>query len=156
MKKFIIFTLLIAGLWLNAPAYWPTTVEQQLEVSVIQSPPLWQSDFGERAIPMSNGRTFMIWHLDQYNSFLWIMYQIVDGYGEFQFMENQFLVDTVINCFAYETISDGEGGAVVLFRNIPEDSGAFVAIQRIDSLGNKVWGDTGRIVAWYPELTTRI
>ena len=133
-----------------APAYWPTTVEQQLEVSV---DPIWDSDFKERTIPMTNGRTFMIWNFKQ-ATYRRIKYQIVDGYGEFQFSEDQYLLDTTYNYYACETISDGAGGAVVLFYNIPEDSGAFVAIQRIDSLGNKVWGDTGRIVAWYPELTT--
>ena len=115
MKRIIYAIFCIILLISAAPAYWPTTVEQQL---ILREDPVLWSDIRERSIPMTGGRTMFIWNDDQPPNPGWIMYQIVDGYGEFQYAEHQILYNLPM-CASQEAISDGAGGCVVLISKSP-------------------------------------
>jgi hypothetical protein len=47
----------------------------------------------------------------------------------------------------YKAISDGENGAIILFLTGVQDIEQVLCIQRLDSWGNKLWGDSGIVAA---------
>lgn len=145
----IIITLTITQS--DAPAQWPTTRNENL---VIREDPLIESNAHEKAIPLNNQKTLFVWNETSGIDNSETMYQIVDCYGEFLSPEPILLIENPTELYStQDAISDGEGGAIVLLNNDPADSGAYIWMQRIDEYGNKLWGDTGRVVVYYPDLT---
>ena len=81
----------------------------------------------------------------------YMLYNIVTPQGEYLFTEHQYFDSTDIYLME-EAVSDGNGGAVIVFRNYFSDTdNAYIYLQHLDSLGNKLWGSPGRLVAFQPD-----
>ncbi len=128
---------LILLLPVPAPALWPTTVRENLPVA---ADPADQERYPS-AIPYGNGRTFVAFGSGQSpytNGF-----QIITRYGGWEFSESQPLAPADPYLSPLSIISDDYGGAIAawyVLEGLPNE-GTYV--QRVDSLGNLLWGDTG-------------
>ncbi|MBC8279086.1 MAG: hypothetical protein H8E46_12705 [FCB group bacterium] len=105
--KHILILLILAciTLTLSSSAYWPTTVEENLPVSVT----LGLYEGYPDALPYPDGGTLVTWwRADIFNC-----YQIIDRYGEFVFDEPQLLSPAVSDPYIYppSLLPDGFGGA---------------------------------------------
>ena len=147
-KSITISTILLLLIIGTTPAYWPTTPEEQL---IIREDEILDSNFDERAIPYPNGNTLLLWNESlNYAYTNHIYYNIVNPYGEFLFSEH-IVLEPEQGYIMKEAVSDGEGGAVLVFRNFVDGIGdAYIYLQRLDSQGNKLWGSPGRLVAFQP------
>jgi len=115
-------------------AYWPTTVRDNLYISNGAFP---------SAIAFPGGKTLVVHRWEIGNCF-----NIIDKYGEFQFPGPQTLTPA-ISWFAYwdaKMISDGESGAIVCWSTMGGTPIEGIVTQRLDSLGNLMWGDSGKVV----------
>ena len=148
MKNFILICVILA-VTSPAAAYWPTSPQNPLPIRV--EPNTW-SNYHEMCIELAGGRTLFVWNEDSPIEDL-MLYQIIDKYGNPLFQEPAVLSpDTIISYCFDQLVSDGEGGAVAAFHdNI--GLGCHIFLQRLDSLGNKLWGDTGRVAAHEPTNT---
>jgi len=146
MKTICLVFIVLSLTASTAAAYWPTTPEEQL---IVREDDNLYSNYDERAIPYPNGKTLFLWNEgpiggDDYH----IWYNIVNPYGEYVFPEHQVLENSDIFSMK-EAVSDGAGGAVLVYNNIYTGlSDAYIYLQHLDSLGNKLWGSPGRQVAY--------
>ena len=117
-----------------ASAYWPTTLEENLAVQINSASP--------SAVGLGDGRILVASRWIGGNG-----YNIINRYGELQFPELQPLIPGVSSYVYYEAtlISDGEGGALACWDAV---SNPGIYAQRLDSLGNLMWGDSGVVI--YP------
>lgn len=143
MISLIALTLLTG----EAGAVWPTTVQDLNTIAGQES----NADGWYHSIPSVSGRTIITWD-DAIGFDYCPQYQIMDKYGNWMFEQNQDLYDRSFNVVMFEAISDDEGGAVFLSRKSVEDIGDYIYIQRIDSMGNKLWGENGILVAYEIEV----
>ena len=128
---FIIFTTIPAS------AHWPTTVREDFPFAAYPD----SSELSGRVLSLSEGRTlFTFWR--EYR----IYYNIIDKYGEFVFPQDRLLADTT-DPYLYDPkylFSDNHGGAIsVWYVPIPTILTQGIYAQRLDSLGNRLWGDQG-------------
>ena len=138
----IIFILSALLITVSARAYWPTSAQDPLPIRV---EPNLRSNINEQCVELAGGRTLIVWnecpvYVED------IYYQVVDKYGILLFQEPAMLnPDTIISYCFDQLVSDGEGGAVIAYTDLI-GLGCHIFLQRLDSLGNKLWGDTGRVV----------
>jgi hypothetical protein len=125
----------------SAQAYWPTTADQNLSVAA-------QPDTAElecQAIIFPDDATLVVFRKQWYGN----QYQIIDRYGQLKYSFPQYLTPGNPSYWVTEPhlISDGDGGAFVAWKN------AFQGIiaQRLDSLGNIMWGDSGKVISPFIE-----
>ncbi|MBL7190981.1 hypothetical protein ISS30_04740 [bacterium] len=142
MKNFILICVILA-VTSPAAAYWPTSPQNPMPIRVSSS---FYSDMIEMCVELAGGRTLFVWnegpiYVED------VYYQVVDKYGEKLFQE-PIRINPESMTIRYDfdkLVSDGAGGAVIAFHdNI--GPGCHIFLQRLDSLGNKLWGDTGRVV----------
>ena len=142
----IIFILSALLITVSARAYWPTSAQDPLPIRV---EPNLRSNINEQCVELAGGRTLIVWnecpvYVED------IYYQVVDKYGILLFQEPAMLnPDTIISYCFDQLVSDGEGGAVIAYTDLI-GLGCHIFLQRLDSLGNKLWGDTGRVVISEP------
>ena len=135
--------ILIAGY--NGFAYWPTTVEENLPVAV-------QPDTNEvwcSALPYPDGATLVI--LDK--GWIGNCYQIIDRYGQLKYPLPQPLTPGYISGYMWEphVIADGSGGAFIAWLSWGPNPVQGIIAQRLDSLGNIMWGDSGIVISPFTE-----
>ena len=135
------FTLLfIIIISLPASAYWPTTVRENLAVAA-------DPDTSERwcsALPYPASGTLVVFKKADN------VYQIIDRYGELAYPYARSLIpnNTSYNVGAPHVIPDGDGGAFIAWRSWGSNPVQGIVAQRLDSLGNLMWGDSGVVI--YP------
>ena len=127
--------LLLAAL--PAWALWPTTVRENLPIAA--TPEVYESD--PSALPLDNGRTLVLLFSAHYFS---NCYQILNRFGEAEFSELQELAPDVTDIHTGHclVIADGSGGAFAAWYIAMGPREGFYA-QRLDSQGNRLWGDAG-------------
>ena len=140
----LFFIILIS---LPARAYWPTTVEENLAVAANPD----TNEMWCRALPYPDGASLVV--LDR--GWIGNSYQIIDRYGEFKYPSMQPL--TPANCVGYQydphVIADGEGGAFIAWDSHGNNPILGIVAQRLDSLGNLMWGDSGVVIFPIEEQT---
>jgi len=135
-----------ATLWLALPApaaaYWPTTLEENLPISA--TPNVIEN--GPTAIPLTDGNTLVAFFKDD----LGICYQIVNRFGNFLFPQPQYVAPALVDSYNYwqKVVADEAGGAYVVWNRQYSMSDRGIFAQRLDSVGNRLWGDSG--VRIYP------
>ena len=136
-----ILTLLLIG---TAAAYWPITVEEDLPVSA--DPDTFELDCS--ALPFTDNSTLVVFR----QGYIGPVYQIIDRYGEKKYPFPQKLTPLGISnaVVAPKTISDeNEGAFISWYSDSPNPIG--VIAQRLDSLGNILWGDAGVLISPFDE-----
>ncbi|MCX6640947.1 MAG: T9SS type A sorting domain-containing protein [bacterium] len=136
----LLLAALLATLWaLPAQAHWPRTVAENVAIAtdpdVIEDLPC--------ALTFPNGRVLVAYHHD-YNG---IIYQIINRFGNFEFPPMTQLAPGLpqwINSGIPEVLSDEQGGAYVVWSTIGSGPDSLFGIytQHLDSLGNRLWGDS--------------
>ncbi|MBU0518283.1 hypothetical protein KJ564_05025, partial [bacterium] len=139
MKRTIIFLILTClALPLTTSAYWPVTTAENL---IIANEPDTMEVY-PNALPFSNGSVLMTYWKANY------VFQIIDRFGELEYSQapivtpgTQYSPGTYIS-FSTQMVSDSVGGAYIVYCFATgEDIGVWG--QHLDSLGNRLWGDTG-------------
>jgi hypothetical protein len=136
----LLFTLLVVPLY-PARAYWPTTFEENLPVGA--DPELWENY--NTALPCPNGNILVVFRGGNTGQ----RFQIIDHFGELVYTETQLVTpDCDIGIVGEPVVvSDGFGGALVVWKEDSASAGAGtnygIVAQRIDSLGNIIWGGQG-------------
>ena len=130
----------------TASAYWPTSLEENLVIAA--DPTLYESY--NSAHPYPDGQTLVV---------LWVetigcCYQIIDRYGEFVYPEFQSVAPGLAyNYFGIpRSWPDGEGGVIIVWDTAGGCPNPAIYAQRLDSLGNRLWGDSAVVI--YPERDT--
>ena len=120
-------------------AYWPTTVQENMYISHGSKP---------SAVQLPEGRTLVVHRGEFGNSF-----NIIDKYGEFQFPGPQTLTPAISWYYYNEAsmIPDGFNGAIVCWSSMIGSPIDGIVAQRLDSLGNLIWGDSGIVVSPFIE-----
>ncbi|MBU0519344.1 hypothetical protein KJ564_10460, partial [bacterium] len=132
-----LLTLLLCLLPVISVAQWPTTVEENLLVDSVGSEVF--------AVPFHDNGT-LVTYLDGPPG---MVYQIIDQYGQLVFPQAPQLNPAYELTYPLKKAKpDGRGGIIVslLLPNggSPDDDGIYA--QRIDSLGNVCWSDSGKRV----------
>ena len=146
MKPQNIFLLLILLSILfpfKTHAYWPTTVEENLAVAA-------DPDTSERwcsALPYPASGTLVVFKKADN------VYQIIDRYGELAYPYARSLIpnNTSYNVGAPHVIADGDGGAFIAWDSMYPNPVQGIVAQRLDSLGNLMWGDSGVVISPFVE-----
>ena len=134
---FTLFSIILISL--PASAYWPVNLYDFLPVAA-------DPDSTERncvAIPYPDGGILVAFCKGNIGQ----CYQIIDRYGELKYEDNNRLIPNLpyAGMGAQKLLEDGEGGVFVAFVSYPLNG---IYAQRLDSLGNRLWGDEG--VQIYP------
>jgi len=135
--------VVLAGLLLSAlaSAQWPTNVHDYLYVS--NNDTLWECY--PHTLPYPDNSTLAVFN------FYGIAYQIIDQYGQLLFSQPQPVTPGDIlqgNGVNMQVIDDDRGGALICWKKNPSQ-GPGNGAQRIDSLGNLLWGPIGKeILPW--------
>ena len=136
-SKFLLTAIFIAFLYSTSSAYWPVTVEENLPIA--NDPELGElycsahSSIDDKII------------VTYFTQNIGTCYQIIDKYGELLLPSHELLCPGLSffqNSGIPESIPDGEGGIIVCWAT-PYSSFPGIYAQRIDSLGNRLWGDDG-------------
>ena len=148
MKTFSIITFIlffIIFVSLPASAYWPTTVYENLAVSVYPDTGAIECI----ALPYPDGTTFVVFHKQWYG----YVYQIIDKYGELKYPEPPRVVpgNPSFDMQVREVIPDGENGAFVVWDSHNQNPIQGIVAQRLDSFGNLMWGDSGVVISPFEE-----
>ncbi|MBU0519257.1 T9SS type A sorting domain-containing protein [bacterium] len=134
----LILTALLLGLNQSAHAYWPVSVDENLNVAA-------DPDTSERypsILPFTNSSVLITYWKFNY------LYQIIDRFGDFQYQEDQLVTPGTQYSFGTwvstnaQMVPDSSGGAFIVY-SFPYGDNIGVWGQHIDSLGNRLWGDTG-------------
>ncbi|MBC8204412.1 MAG: hypothetical protein H8E87_02740, partial [FCB group bacterium] len=148
MKRYIsiLSMFLMMALAQPASAYWPTTLEENLVIAA--DPQLYESYC--KALPYPDGQTLVVLLAEGTGT----CYQIIDRYGEFVYPELESVAPGLEElCFGQpKLIADGEGGAFIVWYTTPYCANPAIYAQRLDSLGNRLWGDSAVVI--YPERNT--
>jgi hypothetical protein len=140
--RFLALSLfLITALNSVTQAYWPTTVEQNLPVSA-------QPDTMEiecKALSYPNGGSLVILRKGGYGN----VFQIIDCYGQLKYLQPQCLTPGNPSYWVTEPhlIQDGQGGAFIAWQAYETNPLQGIVAQRLDSLGNILWGDSGKVIS---------
>lgn len=139
MKKMSILLMLtaLAGV---ASAQWPTTVAENLAVSVDPDTHAIECS----AIPYPDGATLVVFRKQWYGN----QYQIIDKYGQLKYPTPQYLTPANPSYDEHkaQVVTDECGGVYVVWHRW-----GCVLAQRLDSLGNIMWGDSGIVASPYNE-----
>jgi len=134
MKHQLISFALMALLAAPAYAHWPSTLEQN--VPIVNDPTVWEGY--PIALPGAQNRTLIMYGVDNVGN----CYQVLDQFGIPQLPPYQLLTPALsfpqTNGFP-AFYPDGQSGALAAWTNEPYD----VHAQLLDSLGNRLWGDSG-------------
>ena len=127
-----------------ARAYWPTTVHENLAVSA--DPDTFELEC--TALHYTDNSTLVVFR----QGYIGAVYQIIDKYGEKKYLFPQKLTPSSINNAIAEPhiIADGAGGAFTVWDSFDPNPEGIVA-QRLDSLGNLMWGDSGVVISPFEE-----
>ena len=130
----------------TASAYWPTSLEENLVIAA--DPELHESY--PKALPYPDGQTLVVLLAEGTGT----CYQIIDRYGEFVYSELESVAPGLEESYFGQPklISDGEGGAFIVWKPSGICPNLVIYAQRLDSLGNRMWGDDA--VEIYPEYDT--
>ncbi|TKJ39855.1 hypothetical protein CEE37_11295 [candidate division LCP-89 bacterium B3_LCP] len=140
-KIFILLTLLISLAFMyNSQAYWPATIRENLPVATTDS-------LHERypfALPYPDNSTLIVYN----GGWLAGRYQIVDKYGQLKYAEPESVYPLMpyFNTNQLITIPDGEDGAIICWRINPGMNQFDYYAQKLDSQGNRLWGDSASLV----------
>ena len=128
----------------NASAYWPVRIEDDFYVSGR----LDTNDWKTSSIPYPNGSILTVFSVNDYGN----SYQIIDKYGELKYDQPQLVHPNFAGLYSLSPslISDGQNGAITVFKAAYYTPPGIYA-QRLDSLGNRMWGDSGVIVFPFAE-----
>jgi hypothetical protein len=132
----------------NTYALWPTTVEENLRLSISTDTTTMQC----HAIPFTDGSTLVSFK----KGGVGMVYQIIDRYGQMKYeYPPKFLNVDFSMAIGYDEpylVPDGEGGAYAAWSTYNYGTLA----QRLDSLGNRVWGDSGRVISPFSDYSIAI
>ena len=142
---FIAFAVLAAIITSPAPAYWPTTVEENLPIAA--EPAHWEN--WPTAVMLGCGKILVTYFVEDTGS----CYNLIDRFGNLVYPTNRLLAPGLP--FSYNMTprmySDSMGGAYTKWTTrdgmCPED---LVLAQRLDSEGRLMWGDSGIVI--YPGM----
>ncbi len=149
-SKNVIIAILSALLIIScSKAQWPNTVGQPLPIG---NSNLWEGY--PTTIPYLNGSTLVVYYI-QYTG---VVYQIIDKYGQCVFSAPKKAVPNIQGNYQgdAQAIPDSHGGAYLCWMSTPASPLDGMYAQRIDSLGNIMWGDSGKVIFPYPEPSYRI
>jgi hypothetical protein len=136
--------VMIAALVTTAQAHWPTTLSQNVPVAAMP----YTIEKEPKILPYPDDGILVSW----YRPGLILCYQIVDKFGKSVLYPAQRFIPSLSGLndqnLYYALISDQRSGAIAVF-TLDTPAGHFA--QRIDSLGNRLWGDDGVQVFWYRE-----
>ncbi|TKJ38352.1 hypothetical protein CEE37_12595 [candidate division LCP-89 bacterium B3_LCP] len=152
--RFKIFLLLIPALVLTlaAPthAWWFEYTTPEVNMPIATDPDIYEGY--PHAFPYPDGSTLVVFNTSEVNN----CYQIIDRFGDFKYQEPQRLLPALYcsQLYAAHVVTDGCGGVIAVWCNggTGPDEGFYA--QRLDSLGNLMWGDSG--VSFYPGLHTSL
>ncbi|MBU1699896.1 MAG: hypothetical protein KJ831_07070, partial [Candidatus Eisenbacteria bacterium] len=131
-------TALLLGLNQSTHAYWPTSIDDPFVIG--NDPNLGEGVIG--AMQFQDNRVLLVYGIEPNPQF----FQIIDWYGEYVFEEPIPVAPGLEEgCGVKFIFPDGEDGAYLVF-NTGQPSFLPIGAQRIDSLGNRLWGDEGRII----------
>jgi hypothetical protein len=129
---------------MTASAHWPTTLEQNVPVAAMP----YTIEKEPEILAYPDDEILVSW----YRPGLILCYQIIDKFGNIVLNPAQRFIPTLSGYNStdlfYSIISDQRGGAIAVF-TLDTPAGHFA--QRLDSLGNRLWGDDGVQVFWYRE-----
>ncbi|MFH1735264.1 MAG: hypothetical protein ABIE92_11175, partial [bacterium] len=139
MKRTIVFLIITClALPLTTSAYWPVSVDENLNVAADPD----TSEVYPSILPFTNSSVLITYWKANY------IYQIIDRFGDFKYQEDQLVtpgtqysLGTYISTHA-QSVPDSSGGAYIVYC-FPTGDNIGVWAQRIDSTGNRLWGDTG-------------
>ncbi len=138
VKHILIALAVLAG---NAPAYWPTTVEENIPIAA--EPAHWEN--WPTAVMLGCDKILVTYFVEDTGS----CYNLIDRFGNLVYPANQLLAPGLP--FSYNmtprTYSDSIGGA---YSNWLTRDGMcpeyLVLAQRLDSEGRLMWGDSGIVI----------
>ena len=141
---FTLFAIILVSL--PASAYWPTTLEENLAVGAYPD----TAEYSCFALPYPDDGILVVLRKG------WVgpSYQIIDRYGEFEFPEPLSLYPNISNCNVdkLQVVSDGVNGAFIAWDCLGTNPINGICAQRLDSLGNIMWGDSGVVISPYEEV----
>ncbi|MBU0517502.1 hypothetical protein KJ564_01025, partial [bacterium] len=142
MKRTYLLIILAALLLVCAQishSYWPVTTDHDLPIAN----EIHTNYFYYSSEPFTDGSVLLLYAGTPTPT---TSYQIIDRYGEFQFSEPQDIFPGLLeNGSIPKLLMDEVGGAwfVTEIGNTGTTPNEGIFVQRIDSLGNRLWGDTG-------------
>jgi hypothetical protein len=136
MRTLTLTILLLAALTLTTNAYWFNDPARGMTVVTTET----GFDMVPQMVRLASGYSLIIWNRNDENNIKWQLLSqsgaaLLGPYG-------QYLVTNAWDVLDGFVIADGEGGAIVVFRDMRNGSWDIYG-QRFDSLGNRLWGDTG-------------
>ena len=139
-RNIFITAISIAFLYSTSPAYWPTDVWTDLVISADPN----DNESHLSAQPGAQNETIVLFYTSEHR----VCYNIIDMYGEFKLPQYTSIAPAAQYSTAYiicHSLSDGQSGIYaiwnVLQSPVPSENGYYA--QRIDSLGNRLWGEEG-------------
>ncbi|TKJ40135.1 hypothetical protein CEE37_10390 [candidate division LCP-89 bacterium B3_LCP] len=132
-SKVCFLSSILLFLPLASYAYWPTTIEENLPVAADPDTMEWNP----KALPYPDGSTLVVYHKVGFGD----CYQIIDRFGQLKYETPQLLFYNISENGLSDVISDDEGGAIISYATNDGVEGIYA--QRLDSLGNCLWGDSG-------------
>ena len=146
--RFSIFVLMVLLLTTltpkNTAAYWPVTVENNLPVSVTRD--TIEADCS--VFPFTDNSTIVIFFEQYYGN----VYQVIDRYGQLTYFPRRYLTPGNVNYNVWpaHAVLDETGGVFTAWHTTSTSMGIYA--QRIDSLGNLMWGDLGIEISTFHEF----
>jgi hypothetical protein len=136
---FIINAIMLVVLWIpTAHAQWPTNIHENLPVAA--NPNIYEGY--PIALSYGGGRTLVIFE----TAAIGVCYQLILPNGTLQYPQAQPLSPAHYILGIPKVIRDGQGGVFVAYDN---DLSFGMRAQRLDSLGNLLWGDSGVVAISY-------
>ena len=106
----------------------------------------WDREHLDRIIPDDEGNAFVLWR--GWNTLNTIFVTKIDTGGYRMWDTDSVLISTYPSQQrSFDAVPDGEGGFIIAWRDTRTDPGAGdIYAQRIDKAGNRLWGDSAKIV----------
>jgi len=145
LQEIIVFAMILLPLS-RANAYWPVGINENLAVAAAAD--TFEGDC--HALPLSEDRIIVLFRKGVYGP----VFQIFDKFGEPVFPELMSLYPAIQSVMtgSVHAVPDGEGGVIAAwkyFLGINPNYG--IRAQKLDSLGNLLWGDEGILISPYME-----
>ncbi|RJP77275.1 MAG: hypothetical protein C4524_08635, partial [Candidatus Zixiibacteriota bacterium] len=134
MRHLILLPLMALVCAAPAQAQWPTTVRDNLPVSILQG----VNEMYPRTLPMVDNRTLVVFGRGDFG----VAYQIINPDGSFLFPQPPPVFPSVTMIGVPDVVPDAQGRAYV---GAFDDDTFGQRVQRIDSQGNLRWGPGGVI-----------
>jgi|GEM_PF-778520 len=138
MRTLILFTIILL-LTVPAQAQWPTSIRENLPVEVDTA----ENGRFPATLPLSQDRTLIVYYAGP--TLQGNFYQILDRYGNPAFPQPQSLAPAGWDPYTYhaQIAPDGKGGALAAWYQSENGQTIGMHAQRLDSLGNRLWGEAG-------------